>query len=110
MNEIIAKIDGGDLVFLALAALVTFAFVVHRVCAAFEPADVATDEDELADRIETAIGDATTDLLGVLEEIRDSNQAILDDSDEAPGTSWGRPRGFRPAETTPPYVDLRKHD
>jgi hypothetical protein len=116
MNEIIAKIDGGDLVFLALAALVTFAFVVHRVCAAFEPAD-EVDEDEIAERIETAIGRATSDLLGVLEEIRDSNQAILDDSDEAPGTSlheltnsWGRPRGFRPAETTPPYeyVDLRK--
>jgi hypothetical protein len=139
MNEIIAKIDGGDLVFLALAALVTFAFVVHRVCAAFEPAD-EVDEDEIAERIETAIRDATSDLLGVLEEIRDSN-AYLEESerdynqreghvDEAPGASihqlmeqftsqrdawtapreYGRPRGFRPAETTPPYepVDLRK--
>jgi hypothetical protein len=116
MNEIIAKIDGGDLVFLALVALLTLGYMVHRECAVFEPAD-EVDEDEIADRIETAIGDAKRDLLGVLEEIRDSNQAILDDTDEAPGTSlheltnsWGRPRGFRPAETMPPYeyVDLRK--
>lgn len=87
MNEIIAKIDGGDLVFLALAALFTLGYMVHRVCAAFEPAD-EVDEDEFADRIEAAIRDATTDLLdalnhanATLDAIRDSNQAILDDED-----------------------------
>jgi hypothetical protein len=105
-------------IMLAVIALVAICVIAWNLRWAFER-PVEVDEDELADRIETAIGDATRDLLGVLEEIRDSNQAILDDSDEAPGTSshglmnsWGRPRGFRPAETTPPYayVDLRKHD
>jgi hypothetical protein len=79
------------------------------------PQPAPFDERVLAES--DAITDAKRDLLGVLEEIRDSNQAILDDTDEAPGTSlheltnsWGRPRGFRPAETMPPYeyVDLRK--
>jgi hypothetical protein len=99
---------------LAVIALVAICVIAWNLRWAFErPVEVD------AERIKTAIGDATRDLLGVLEEIRDSNQAILDDSDEAPGTSlhgltnsWGRPRGVRPAETTPPYefVDLRKHD
>jgi hypothetical protein len=67
---------------LAVIALVAICVIAWNLRWAFErPVEVD------ADRIETAIGDATRDLLGVLEEIRDSNQAILDDSDEAPGTS-----------------------
>jgi hypothetical protein len=128
MNEILNKIDGADLVFLALCALVTFAFVVHRVCAVFEPAD-AVDEDEIADRIEDAIRSATGDLLDALgganaslDKIVESNAYLEQSEREARRASseWLdtlRPHGFRPAETTPPYagssdlpVDLTKRD
>jgi hypothetical protein len=66
-------------IMLAVIALVAICVIAWNLRWAFER-PVEVDEDELADRIETAIGDATRDLLGVLEEIRDSNQAILDDS------------------------------
>jgi translation elongation factor EF-Tu-like GTPase len=78
MSEIIAKLAEGDpvlLVFLALATLLTLGYMVHCVCAVFEPADEIED-DELAERIETAIGDATRDLLDAPKAIETDTTVI----------------------------------
>jgi hypothetical protein len=132
MNE---PLTNDTVITLAVIALVAICVIAWNLRWAFER---PVERD--ADRIETAIRDATRDLLGVLEEIRDSN-AYLEESerdynqreghaDEAPGTSihrlmeqygrqreaWmqprkaGRPDGLWFVDDIEPAVDLRKHD
>jgi hypothetical protein len=146
----IETLTNGTILWLAVIAGVTLYGVVSTVARAF-------GADEVDDRVEDAIKEATNDLLDALKEanatldkIAESN-AYLEESerdynqregyaDEAPGTSihemfvdeiaperWQRdmwvrprqygrsaemrewldalrPRGFRPAETAPPYA------
>lgn len=118
-TEIIAKLTEGDLVAVILAALVAAVLIVRfggealvSLVRGHAPAD-ELDTDELADRIEVAITNATVDLLGALETIeqdttaiRDSNECLAEygrqvDAQNAAEVAKLRPRSW--TATRPPY-------
>lgn len=69
MDSILAGMDGGQKLFLFLGLAWLVVWGIIRLAECFTGSSDELDTDELADRIEAAIKDATVDLLNALESI-----------------------------------------